>query len=123
MTEGNRVVTVNGNRMVTRSAARRDVVFRAIADPTRREILRLLRGGRRSVGDLAANFEQSRPAISKHLRLLRSAGLIVTHERGTSRLCELNARPLRAVDTWLHDYEAFWSESLRHLKRYVEDQS
>ena len=76
-----------------------------------------------SLGDLAANFEQSRPAISKHLRLLRSAGLIVTHERGTSRLCELNARPLRAVDTWLRDYEAFWSESLRHLKRYVEDQS
>lgn len=75
------------------------------------------------MGDLAANFEQSRPAISKHLRLLRSAGLIVTHERGTSRLCELNARPLRAVDTWLRDYEAFWSESLRHLKRYVEDQS
>ena len=123
LTYGNHPVTVHGNRMVTRSAARQDIVFRAIADPTRREILRLLRGGSRSVGDLAANFEQSRPAISKHLRLLRSAGLIVTHERGTSRLCELNARPLRAVDTWLRDYEAFWSESLRHLKRYVEDQS
>lgn len=123
MTRGNHPVTVNGNRMVTRSAVRQDVVFRAIADPTRREILRLLRGGRRSVGDLAANFEQSRPAISKHLRLLRSAGLIVTHEQGASRLCELNARPLRAVDTWLRDYQAFWNESLRHLKRYVEDKS
>jgi DNA-binding transcriptional ArsR family regulator len=99
------------------------MVFRAIADPTRREILRLLRGGRRSVGDLASNFHQSRPAISKHLRLLRSAGLVVTHERGTTRLCELNARPLRAVDHWLRDYEALWSESLRHLKRYVEDNS
>jgi DNA-binding transcriptional ArsR family regulator len=109
--------------MVTRSAVRQDIVFRAIADPTRREILRLLRGGRRSVGDLAGHFEQSRPAISKHLRLLRSAGLIVTHERGTSRLCELNARPLRAVDTWLRDYEAFWNDSLRQLKRYVEDKS
>ncbi|HEY7057203.1 MAG TPA: metalloregulator ArsR/SmtB family transcription factor [Vicinamibacterales bacterium] len=109
--------------MVTISAARQDIVFRAIADPTRREILRLLRGGRRSVGDLAANFSQSRPAISKHLRLLRSAGLVVTHERGTIRLCELNAKPLRAVDTWLKDYEALWSESLRHLKRYVEDKS
>src|SRR5690349_24874392 len=107
--------------MVTRSAARHDVVFRAIADPTRREILRLLRGGQRSVGDLAANFSQSRPAISKHLRLLRSAGLVVTHERGTTRVCQLDARPLRAVDAWLRDYDALWGESLRHLKRYVED--
>jgi DNA-binding transcriptional ArsR family regulator len=107
--------------MVTVSQARHDVVFRAIADPTRRNILRLLRGGERSVGEIAANFEQSRPAISKHLRVLRSAGLIVTHERGTARICELNAKPLRTVDTWLRDYEAFWSESMRNLKRYVEE--
>jgi DNA-binding transcriptional ArsR family regulator len=109
--------------MVTSAARRRDIVFRALADPTRREILRLLRGGQRSVGDLASNFHQSRPAISKHLRLLRSAGLVVTRERGTTRLCELNAKPLRAVDDWLRDYEALWSESLRHLKRYVEGHS
>jgi DNA-binding transcriptional ArsR family regulator len=103
--------------------ARQDVVFRAIADPTRREILRLLRDGRQSVGDLAANFHQSRPAISKHLRLLRSAGLVVTHEQGTSRLCELNAAPLRAVDAWLRDYQALWRDSLRQLKRHVEGKS
>ena len=108
--------------MVTTSA-RQNAVFRAIADPTRREILRVLRTGRHTVGDLAANFEQSRPAISKHLRLLRSAGLVITHERGAARLCELDARPLRAVDAWLHDYEAFWGKSLRHLKRYIEEQS
>ena len=101
--------------------ARQDVVFRAIADPTRREILRLLRGGRRSVGDLASSFEQSRPAISKHLRLLRAAGLVVTRERGTARICELNAKPLRSVDRWLRDYEALWSRSLRNFKRYVEE--
>lgn len=106
--------------MVTISPARRDVVFRAIADPTRREILQLLRRGERSVGELAANFEQSRPAISKHLRLLRSAGLVVTRERGTTRICELNARPLRVVNDWLGDYQALWSGSLRQLKRYVE---
>lgn len=106
--------------MVT-SSARRDAVFRAIADPTRREILTLLRGGRRSVGELASNFSQSRPAISKHLRSLRSAGLVVTHERGAARLCELNARPLRAVDDWLRDYERFWGDSLRSLKRHLED--
>ncbi len=98
-----------------------DAVFRAVADPTRREILRLLRGGGRSVGELAGNFHQSRPAISKHLRLLRSAGLVVTHARGTARICELNARPLRAIDRWLRDYEALWRDSLRGLKRYVEE--
>ncbi len=95
-------------------------VFRAIADPTRREILALLRGGRRSVGDIAGNFRTSRPAISKHLRVLRAAGLVVARRDGTARICELNAKPLRAVDHWLRDYAAFWSESLRNLKRYVE---
>lgn len=106
--------------MVTTSRAQRDVVFRALADPTRREILRLLRSGQQTVGQLASNFPTSRPAISKHLRLLRSAGLIVSRERGTTRLCALNARPLRAVDDWLRDYDGFWRDSLRGLKRHVE---
>jgi DNA-binding transcriptional ArsR family regulator len=99
-----------------------EAVFRAIADPTRREILGLLRGGRHSVGAIARNFRTSRPAISKHLRLLRSAGLVVTHRQGTVRICELNAKPLRAVDDWLRDYETFWSASLRRLKSYVEEE-
>src|SRR5215831_342161 len=107
--------------MVTISQARQNVVFRAVADKTRRDILRLLRGGQQSVGEIAANFEQSRPAISKHLRVLRSAGLIVTHERGAARICELSAGPLRAIETWLRDYKAFWSDSMRNLKRYVEE--
>jgi len=108
--------------MVTANNRQRDVVFRAIADPTRREILRLLRNGEYTVGELASNFPTSRPAISKHLRVLRSAGLIVTRENGTTRLCGLNARPLRAVDDWLRDYDAFWRDSLRSLKRHVEAQ-
>jgi DNA-binding transcriptional ArsR family regulator len=107
--------------MVTKVHRQKQSVFRAIADPTRREILGLLRGGRHTVGELAGNFRTSRPAISKHLRLLRSAGLVVTHREGTARICELNAKPLRAVDAWLRDYEAFWSASLRDLKRYVEE--
>jgi DNA-binding transcriptional ArsR family regulator len=107
--------------MVTSQGARRNAVFRAIADPTRREILKHLRGRQRTVGELASNFSQSRPAISKHVRLLRSAGLVVTHERGAARICELNAKPLKAVDDWLRDYEAFWSASLRSLKRHVEE--
>jgi DNA-binding transcriptional ArsR family regulator len=96
-------------------------VFRAIADPTRREILGLLRAGPRTVGEIAANFRTSRPAISKHLRVLRSVGLVASRQEGTARVCALNARPLRAVGEWLQDYEAFWGDSLRRLKRYVEE--
>jgi DNA-binding transcriptional ArsR family regulator len=111
--------------MPARTAARRrqrdEAVFRAIADPTRREILRLLRGRRCTVSEITANFRTSRPAISKHLRLLRSVGLVVTRRNGTARICELNARPLRAVSDWLQDYERFWSESLGSLKRYIEE--
>jgi DNA-binding transcriptional ArsR family regulator len=98
-----------------------ETVFRAIADPTRRGILRMLRDRQHTVGEIARNFSTSRPAISKHLRLLRSAGLVVTHRNGTTRICELNAAPLRAVSDWVQDYEAFWNESLGNLKRYVEE--
>jgi DNA-binding transcriptional ArsR family regulator len=108
--------------MAAQRRKQRDLVFRAIADPTRRDILALLRGGRHSVGELAGHFRSSRPAISKHLRLLRSAGLVVTRRQGTARICALNAGPLRAVNDWLRDYEAFWDESLRALKRYVEEE-
>lgn len=98
-----------------------EAVFKALADPTRREILRLLRGGGSTVGGIAANFRSSRPAISKHLRLLRTAGLVTTRKDGTARICELNAAPLRAVSDWLRDYEALWDDSLRNLKKLVEE--
>jgi DNA-binding transcriptional ArsR family regulator len=99
---------------------KQETVFRAIADPTRREILNLLRSGRHTVGEIAGNFRTSRPAISKHLRLLRSAGLVASRRDGTSRICELNAKPLLAVSDWLQDYSAFWDESLHNLKNHVE---
>jgi|ERR1700745_1404494 DNA-binding transcriptional ArsR family regulator len=107
--------------MVTNIHRREDTVFRAIADPTRRKILGLLRHRRLSVGEIAANFRTSRPAISKHLRLLRSAGLVVSHKDGTASICGLNAKPLRTVSNWLQDYQEFWGESLRGLKRYIEE--
>src|SRR5262245_31165977 len=102
--------------MVTKQHKHSAAVFRAIADPTRRQILRLLRTSERTVGDVAAQFRMSRPAVSKHLRLLRAAGLVVTRQCGTTRYCRLNARPLRAVSVWLRDYEAFWNERLANLK-------
>ena len=62
----------------------------------------------------------SRPAISKHLRVLESAGLVVARQEGTSRILTLDARPLRVVHEWLRDYESYWSETLKDLKHYVE---
>ncbi len=106
--------------MVTLNHKRDEAVFRAIADPTRRRILGLLRRGRYTVSEIAGNFRTSRPAISKHLRVLRTAGLVATEKEGTARICRLNAAPLRAVDHWLHDYQDLWRESLRGLKRHVE---
>src|SRR5215469_12296385 len=105
--------------MVTQKRSR-EAVFRAIADPTRREILGLLRVNSQTVGELAQNFRMSRPAVSKHVRILKSAGLIATRDERAARVCELNAQPLRAVRDWLADYDAFWGESLRGLKTYVE---
>ena len=107
--------------MVTISRKQSEAVFKAIADPTRREILRLLRGGESTVGEIAANFRTSRPAISKHLRLLRSAGLVATRRQGTARICQLKARPLMAVSEWVREYEVFWKDSLRSLKQFVEE--
>jgi DNA-binding transcriptional ArsR family regulator len=99
---------------------KRDAVFRAIADPTRREILNLLRGQQQTVGELAGHFRMSRPAVSKHLRLLRSAGLVGDKRQGAARVCHLNAKPLRAVHDWLSDYETFWNATLHSLKNYLE---
>jgi DNA-binding transcriptional ArsR family regulator len=108
--------------MVTLNRKGREAVFRAIADPTRREILGMLRARPCSVGEIAANFRTSRPAISKHLRMLRVVGLVATTQRGTARICALNAEPLRAVRDWISDYEAYWGKTLQNLKRYVEDE-
>jgi DNA-binding transcriptional ArsR family regulator len=108
--------------MVTLDHTRHEAVFRAIADPTRRDILGMLRARPCSVGEIAANFRTSRPAISKHLRMLRAVGLVATTQKGTARICALNAEPLRAVSDWISDYEAYWSKTLQSLKRYVEDE-
>jgi DNA-binding transcriptional ArsR family regulator len=108
--------------MVTLKHKKHDLVFKAIADPTRRQILGLLRGGRHTVNEVARHFRTSRPAISKHLRVLREAGLVSTKKKGTASICQLNGKPLVVVNDWLRDYEAFWDESLRNLKRYVEEE-
>ena len=97
-------------------------VFRALADPTRRAILDSLRAGERPVGQIAGIFQVSRPAISRHLRVLRAASLVVERREGRQRIYELNSEPLRLIDQWLNDYRQFWTGNLQRLKQYVESQ-
>jgi DNA-binding transcriptional ArsR family regulator len=91
------------------------LVFSALADPTRRAILRQLTGGDATVAELAAPFSVSQPAISRHLKVLEQAGLISRTRRATARLSHLQAEPLRDAITWLMDYRAYWSESYDRL--------
>ena len=102
-----------------RARARPDV-FRAIADPTRRAILDRLRAGPTPVNALAADFHQTRPAISKHLRVLLQARLVSEARAGRQRLYQLQPRPLQQVAGWVEGYRAFWLSSLNTLKRYLE---
>jgi len=105
------------NRPVTHS---QDAVFRALADPTRRAVLDLLRQGHQPAGQIASAFPVSRPAISKHLRLLRRARLVRERRVGRHRYYQLDAEPLRSIDHWLNDYRLFWSGKLASLKSFVE---
>ena len=96
-------------------------IFRAIADPTRRAILDRLRVGTAPVNDLAGDFDQSRPAISKHLRVLRESRLVTEQRVGRERVYALNPAPLAKAAAWLEGYRAFWQRNLDGLKRYLED--
>ncbi len=107
------------NRSVTYSS---EATFQALADPTRRAVLDLLRRGSQPAGEIAGAFPVSRPAISKHLRLLRRAHLVREHREGRHRVYHLNPEPLRAVDSWLDQYRTFWKMNLSNLKTFVESE-
>jgi DNA-binding transcriptional ArsR family regulator len=109
------------DRTVTYPAPRnQEETFQALADPTRRAVLDLLRRGSQPAGQIASAFPVSRPAISKHLRLLRRAHLVREHREGRHRVYQLNPEPLRAVDSWIEQYRVFWTNSLNNLKAFVE---
>src|SRR3984957_18767683 len=112
------------NRSVTYSAEKYlpQATFHALADPTRRAVLDLLRNGSQPAGQIAEAFPISRPAISKHLRQLRKARLVVESRRGRHRLYQLNAEPLKAVDNWIAQYRNFWHANLASLKSFVEEE-
>jgi DNA-binding transcriptional ArsR family regulator len=105
------------NRSVTYST---EAAFHALADPTRRAVLDLLRRGSQPAGQIAQAFPISRPAISKHLRLLRRAHLVQERRQGRHRLYQLNPEPLKGVDSWLEQYRVFWQANLNSLKAFVE---
>jgi DNA-binding transcriptional ArsR family regulator len=95
-------------------------VYTAVADPTRRAILDRLRAGGAPVSDLADGFRISRPAVSKHLRVLRDARLVREHREGRQRVYQLTPAPLRDVARWIEGYRGFWAVNLANLKRHLE---
>jgi DNA-binding transcriptional ArsR family regulator len=97
-----------------------DLVFSALADPTRRRILQGLMRGGAPVGDVAQPFKVSAPAISRHLRVLERTGLIRRTVRGRRHEIELNAEPLRRATDWLETYRKHWESSLDSLANFLE---
>jgi len=94
--------------------------FAALADPTRRAILARLAAGESSVTELAAPFEISMPAVTKHLKVLERAGLITRSRDAQWRPCQLDAKPLLDVSTWVEQYRQFWEERLDRLEDYLQ---
>ena len=95
--------------------------FAVLAEPTRREILDLLRDGERPVGDLVDRLAISQPAVSKHLRVLRDAGLVEVRAEAQRRLYRVRPQPLAEIDEWLAPYRRLWSRSFDRLERHLED--
>ena len=99
----------------------RVTAYAALAEPSRRRILDLLRGGERSVTELVGPLKLSQPGVSKHLRVLREAGLVDVRPDGRQRWYRLRAQPLAEVDEWLEPYREHWSGRLDELERHLEE--
>ena len=104
-------------------SANLDMTFSALSDPTRRAILSQLAKGEASIMELASPFEMSLPAVSKHVRVLEDAGLLIRRKRGRVHYCRLNARPLRDAAQWLVFYQQFWDTKLDALANFLEESS
>lgn len=97
--------------------------FEALAEPRRRVILDLLRNAERPVGELASATNMSQPLVSKHLRVLREAGLVEVRTDAQRRIYSVAPTPLRELDEWLEPYRRLWSEGLDRLERHLERQA
>ena len=98
-------------------------VFNAVADPTRRAILDRLRRGSAPVNELASGFRVSRPAISKHLRVLRSARLVREKKIGRERIYQLEPERIQEIAKWVEEYRVFWHHNITRLKHHLEQSS
>jgi DNA-binding transcriptional ArsR family regulator len=101
---------------------RRDV-FQAIADPQRRAIIHLLSKQQLTLNGVAENFEISRPAISRHIRILTECGLITINQQGRERYCEANMKKLIEVSDWVDQYRVFWTKKLDDLGNFLDAES
>lgn len=106
--------------MVKYHRSRLDSTFSALSDPTRRAILARLVQGDTSVSELAAPFDISLPAVSRHLRVLESAGLIERKPEGRVHRCHLVAQPMREAADWIEEYRRFWEDQFDSLAEYLE---
>src|SRR5581483_4920245 len=97
------------------------MAFEVLAEPNRRQILDLLRDGERPVGELVGKLSLSQPAVSKHLRVLREAGLVEARVDGQRRFYRVRAEPLVEIDRWLAPYRALWTTSLDRLERHLDE--
>ena len=93
----------------------------ALADPTRRQIIQSLAGGESAFGDIADQFEMSRPAVSQHLKVLREAGLVAVRKDAQRRIYRIEASGLRELDEWLEKVRHFWGERLDDLERALQE--
>ncbi|WP_340119448.1 metalloregulator ArsR/SmtB family transcription factor [Pelagibius sp. 7325] len=109
--------------MVELEAARLDAIFHALGDATRRQMLRDLAAGERTVGQLAEPFDISLAAASKHIKALENAGLIRREVRGRTHLCRLEPGPLASAHEWLTFYKRFWNERLDLLERLLRQEA
>jgi DNA-binding transcriptional ArsR family regulator len=98
-----------------------DMVIGVLAEPSRRRIIELLRDGERPVGDLVTDLRLSQPAVSKHLRVLRDAGLVESRTDAQRRLYRIRPQPLAELDAWLEPYRRLWNESLDRLERHLDE--
>lgn len=108
------------NYMIESNTEKLDAVFNALGDPTRRQMLRLLADGERTIGELAAPFDMSFAGASKHVKALENAGLISRIVQGRTHLCTLEAAPLAAAEDWLRFYQSFWTDRLDALEHELE---
>ena len=95
--------------------------FVALADPTRRQIIESLAGGERSFGELADQFEMSRPAVSQHLKVLRDVGIVTARADAQRRIYRLSDKGLEEIDTWLARVRAYWTPRLDQLERALSE--